>query len=68
VWVAFIVVLFMLPQYAPGTPGDSTFNYAPVAVTVVLLFATVTWFIGGRQHFMHGRKDEHLTKDLDKIL
>ncbi|HLN75746.1 MAG TPA: amino acid permease [Nocardioidaceae bacterium] len=67
VWVAFIVVLFMLPQYAPGTLGDSTFNYAPVAVLAVLAFATVTWFIGGRQHFMHGATDEHLTKALDDI-
>ena len=67
VWVAFIVVLFMLPQYAPGTLGDSTFNYAPIAVLVVLAFSTTTWFIGGRQHFMHGRKDEHLTKNLDDI-
>jgi amino acid permease (GABA permease) len=67
VWVCFIVVLFMLPQYAPGTPGDATFNYAPLAVLAVLAFATITWFIGGRQHFMHGRKDEHLTKSLDEI-
>jgi amino acid permease (GABA permease) len=67
IWVVFIVVLFMLPQYAPGTLGDSTFNYAPVAVLAVLVFSTVTWFIGGRQHFMHGAKDEHLTKALDDI-
>ena len=32
----------MLPAYAPGT-GD-TFNYAPVAVLAVLLFATGSWF------------------------
>jgi amino acid transporter len=67
VWVVFIVVLFMLPQYAPGTFGDSTFNYAPVAVLVVVLFATFTWFIGGRQHFMHGERDEYTTKDLEDI-
>jgi hypothetical protein len=36
-------------------------------VLAVLAFATVTWFIGGRQHFMHGATDEHLTKALDDI-
>ncbi len=66
-WVVFIVVLFMLPAYSPGTFGDATFNYAPIAVAVVLVFATVTWFIGGRTHFMHGPKDEHTTKELDEI-
>jgi amino acid transporter len=67
VWVIFIVVLFMLPQYAPGTFGDPTFNYAPVAVAVVLAFSTATWFIGGRKHFMHSARDEYTTKDLDDI-
>lgn len=54
IWVAVVVVLFMLPQYFPGTPGDSTFNYAPVAVGVVALFAVVSWFAGGRRRFMSG--------------
>ena len=67
VWVVFIVILFMLPQYAPGTFGDATFNYAPIAVLTVLVFSTVTWFIGGREHFMHGAKDEYTTRDLDEI-
>jgi len=67
VWVVFIVVLFMLPQYAPGSFGDATFNYAPIAVAVVLLFATLTWFVGGRKHFMHSARDEYTTKDLDEI-
>ena len=34
VWVAFIVVLFMLPPASPITVD--TFNYAPIAVLVVL--------------------------------
>jgi amino acid transporter len=66
-WVTFIVILFMLPAYSPGTFGDDTFNYAPIAVLVVLGFSTVSWFIGGRQHFMHGAKGEHTTKDLEDI-
>ena len=68
VWVAIVVVLFMLPQYSPGTFGDATFNYAPIAVLVVVLFAAGSWFLGGRTHFLHGKKDDHLTKALDEIL
>lgn len=68
VWVAIVVVLFMLPQYAPGTFGDPTFNYAPVAVLVVVLFALGSWLVGGRKNFLHGSRDEHLTKARDEIL
>ena len=53
VWVAFIVVLFMLPPASPITVD--TFNYAPIAVIAVLAFSTATWFLGGRKHFMTGR-------------
>ncbi|HET7474717.1 MAG TPA: amino acid permease, partial [Dermatophilaceae bacterium] len=66
VWVAFIVILFMLPQYAPGT-GD-TFNYAPVAVLVVLLFATATWLAVGRHHFMRDVPAGHDTKPPEQLL
>jgi amino acid permease (GABA permease) len=50
VWVAFIVILFMLP---PTNPIDLTknFNYAPVAVAVVLLFAGGWWFASARNWF-----------------
>jgi hypothetical protein len=65
-WVIFICVLFVLPPVSPVTVD--TFNYAPIAVVAVLLWATFTWFIGGRKHFMHGAKDEHVTKSLDEIL
>ncbi|HYO33722.1 MAG TPA: amino acid permease [Nocardioidaceae bacterium] len=54
VWVGFIVVLFMLPQYHPGNTW-ATFNYAPLAVLTVLLLATITWFAGGRKNFMTGK-------------
>jgi amino acid transporter len=48
-WVAFITILFMLPQYSPITPA--TFNYAPVAVAVVLLFAGGWWLASARNWF-----------------
>ena len=60
-WVAVIVVLFMLPAYAPGTWGDATFNYAPLAVGVVLAFSTISWFVGGRKHFMVDVPEGHDT-------
>ncbi|MDC5697004.1 amino acid permease [Intrasporangium calvum] len=67
-WVAIIVVLFMLPAYAPGTWGDDTFNYAPVAVGVVIVFATVMWFLVGRHHFMRDVPEGHDTKAPSELL
>ena len=43
IWVAFIAVLFMLPEVAFSTINWDTFNYAPVAVGVVLLFSGGYW-------------------------
>src|SRR3954451_14223341 len=64
-WVGFIVVLFMLPPAAPVTVA--TFNYAPVAVVVVLAFATVMWFAVGRKHFMKDVPEGHGTKAAAEI-
>ena len=45
VWVVFIAILFMLPQFGPVTSGGTldldTFNYAVVAVIVVIGFAGI---------------------------
>jgi len=59
VWVGFIVILFMLPPASPVTVD--TFNYAPLAVGVVGLFALVSWFAGGRKHFMRDVPEGHDT-------
>jgi len=64
-WVGFIVVLFMLPPAAPVTVA--TFNYAPVAVVVVLAFATLMWFVRGRKHFMRDVPEGHGTKAAAEI-
>jgi hypothetical protein len=64
-WVAFIVILFMLPPANPITVN--TFNYAPIAVVVVLIFATVTWIIGGRHHFMKDVPSGHDTRPAGEI-
>ncbi|HLM05803.1 MAG TPA: amino acid permease [Blastococcus sp.] len=49
VWVAFITVLFMLPQISPV--DASTFNYTPIAVLVVLGFAGIWWMVSARKWF-----------------
>jgi amino acid permease (GABA permease) len=48
-WVAFITVLFMLPQVSPVEVG--TFNYTPVAVLVVLGFAGIWWLVSAKNWF-----------------
>jgi amino acid permease (GABA permease) len=50
IWVAFITILFMLPAaYPPDL--QKNFNYAPVAVLVVLLFAGGWWQLGAKNWF-----------------
>jgi amino acid transporter len=66
VWVAIIVILFVLPPVADIT--IDTFNYAPIAVVVVFLLATVLWYTTGRRTFMTSAEQEHLTIDADKLL
>lgn len=48
-WVAFITVLFVLPQASPVTAH--TFNYAPAAVGAVLLFSGGYWLLSARKWF-----------------
>jgi amino acid transporter len=49
IWVVFIAILFMLPQVVPVRPD--TFNYAPVAVGVVILFAGGWWLLSAKNWF-----------------
>jgi amino acid transporter len=57
VWVVIIAILFMLPQFAAtgntSWPGFSwkTFNYAPIAVAVVIGFAGIYWAVSARKWF-----------------
>ncbi len=55
VWVAFITILFMLPQFGPvfsgGTLDLDTFNYAVVAVVVVIGYAGIYWLASARNWF-----------------
>jgi amino acid permease (GABA permease) len=49
IWVVIITVLFVLPEVSPVTAD--TFNYAPVAVGVVILYAGVYWLVSARKWF-----------------
>lgn len=49
VWVAFITILFMLPQVSPIT--RDSFNYAVIAVGVVVVFAGGWWIISAHNWF-----------------
>jgi amino acid permease (GABA permease) len=66
VWVVFICILFVLPPLSPV--NINTFNYAPVAVVVVIALATILWFVSGRKNFMTNAEAEHLTIDAGKLL
>jgi len=48
-WVIVITILFMLPQVGPITL--TTFNYAVVAVLVVIGFAGIYWLVSARNWF-----------------
>ncbi|MHC3471752.1 amino acid permease [Streptomyces sp. 7R007] len=65
-WILLSSVLFMLPQASPITVDS--FNYAPVALAVVLVVATVWWFATARRRFRgpvsYGRPDEVAAMDL----
>jgi amino acid transporter len=66
VWIVVSNVLFMLPQASPITP--TSFNYAPIALAVVLVIATVWWFATARRRFQgpvsYGSPDEVAAMDL----
>jgi amino acid permease (GABA permease) len=48
-WVVIIFFLFMLPQVGPVTL--KTFNYASIAVLVVIGFAGIYWLVSARKWF-----------------
>jgi amino acid transporter len=71
VWVAFIVILLMLPQFSAAVPGNADFtwtlfNYAPIAVLVVIGFAWIWWMAGARKWFK-GPKVQGTPEELAEI-
>ena len=65
VWIVFIAILFVLPQVAPGNTL-TTFNYAIVAVAVVLVYAGGYWFLSARKWFK-GPKVQGTAEELARI-
>ena len=65
IWIACISILFVLPQAAPGNTL-ATFNYAPVAVAVVLIFAGGYWFLSAKNWFK-GPKVQGSAEELARI-
>jgi len=65
VWIGFIAILFVLPQVAAGNTL-TTFNYAPVAVAVVLIYAGGYWFLSAKNWFK-GPKVQGTAEELAAI-
>ena len=64
VWVVFICVLFMLPQYSPI--NSTTFNYTPIAVVAVLGFAGI-WYAVSAHKWFKGPKIQGSAEELAAI-
>ncbi len=64
IWVGIITILFMLPQASPIT--WLTFNYAVVAVAVVLGFAWIYWMVSAKNWFT-GPKVQGTAEELAAI-
>src|SRR6195256_1272139 len=65
IWIGFILILFILPQVAPGATV-TTFNYSIVAVGVVLLYSGGYWFLSAKNWFK-GPKVQGSAEELAKI-
>ena len=64
IWIAFIAILFVLPQAAPITPLN--FNYAIIAVGVVLIGTSVAWAVSAKNWFK-GPKVQGSAEELARI-
>jgi amino acid permease (GABA permease) len=64
IWVAIITILFMLPQASPIT--WLSFNYAVVAVAVVVGFAWIYWMVSAKNWFT-GPKVQGTAQELAAI-
>ena len=64
IWVAFVFVLFMLPQAFPIT--INSFNYTPVVFLVVLGGAAL-WYFASAKHWFKGPKVQGTPEELAAI-
>ena len=71
IWVVFIVIVLMLPQYNAGVPWSAdfswtAFNYAPIAVLVVVGGAGLWYAVSARKWFK-GPKVQGTAEELAEI-
>ena len=68
IWVAFICILFSLPQYTASAAGSSllAFNFTPIAVVVVIGFAGIWYAVSARKWFK-GPKIQGTAEELAAI-
>ncbi|MFE3047679.1 amino acid permease [Streptomyces albidoflavus] len=64
VWVVVITVLFMLPQSSPITAD--TFNYAPIAVGVVVAFCGIWWLASAHKWFLNPTHPRNTSLERDR--
>ncbi|MFF4607900.1 amino acid permease [Streptomyces sp. NPDC001339] len=64
VWVAFVTILFCLPQHYPITAG--TFNYAPIALVAVLSVSTLWWWFAKRTYTVPTAPVDRDLEDLER--
>ncbi|HTG48115.1 MAG TPA: amino acid permease [Actinomycetota bacterium] len=76
IWVVFICIILMMPQYSPGGLGITfwnAFNFAPLAVLAVIGFAGIYWVASARKWFkgpvVQGSPEElaAIEKDLESV-
>jgi amino acid permease (GABA permease) len=65
IWIVFIAILFLLPSLAPGNTLAS-FNFAPVAVGVVVLYSGGYWLLSAKNWFK-GPKVQGSAEELAQI-
>jgi amino acid transporter len=52
IWTVFICIMLMMPQFCPcGESAWDWINYAPIAVGIVMGFATIYWLVSARKWF-----------------
>ena len=74
VWVVFICIMLMMPQFAPaGNKLIDYLNYAPIAVAIVIGFAGLYWIFSARKWFrgpkVQGSPEElaAIERDLESV-
>ncbi|HET7120914.1 MAG TPA: amino acid permease [Solirubrobacterales bacterium] len=68
-WVGLITIIFCLPFTPAAVPWNDeftweAFNYAPLTVGVVILFAALTWLITARKHFTGQVREIEIEKEI----